>query len=97
MIASGTRPPSPPKSKPRHDAGHEPGHDAVTRMPIRFLMPAILRRRETLGQSTTKRRAADAIDRRGLIRGAASLGALGLLPGCDVSEEPPVQSWLGPV
>jgi DMSO/TMAO reductase YedYZ molybdopterin-dependent catalytic subunit len=63
-------------------------------MPIRFPKPAILRRRETLGQSTTKRLAADNIDRRGLIRGAVGLGALGLLTGCDVSEEPPVQSWL---
>ncbi len=57
-------------------------------------MPAILRRPEILGQRKTKRWAADNIDRRGLIRGAVSLGALGLLTGCDVSEEPPVQSWL---
>ena len=32
--------------------------------------------------------------RRGLLRGAASLGALSLLSGCDVSEEAPVQSAL---
>ena len=83
MTASATRPLSPPKSKPRHDA--------VTRMPIRFPMPAILRLpRKTVGQRAA-RRLADArdVNRRGLIRGAASLGALGLLTGCDVSEEPP--------
>ncbi len=57
-------------------------------------MPAILRRPEILGQRKTKRLASDNVDRRSLIRGAASLGALGLLTGCDVSEEPPVQSWL---
>jgi DMSO/TMAO reductase YedYZ molybdopterin-dependent catalytic subunit len=57
-------------------------------------MPAILRRREILGQPTTKRLPSDIVDRRSLIRGAASLGTLGLLTGCDVSEEPPVQSWL---
>ena len=33
----------------------------------------------------------DDIDRRGVLRGAISLGALTLLTGCDVSEEAPVQ------
>jgi DMSO/TMAO reductase YedYZ molybdopterin-dependent catalytic subunit len=64
-------------------------------MPIRFPTPAILRLRKSLGPNANKpSAAADGIDRRGLIRGAASLGALGLLTGCDVSEEPPVQSFL---
>jgi DMSO/TMAO reductase YedYZ molybdopterin-dependent catalytic subunit len=36
----------------------------------------------------------DGIDRRKILRGAVSLGALSLLAGCDVSEEPPVQSAL---
>jgi DMSO/TMAO reductase YedYZ molybdopterin-dependent catalytic subunit len=35
-----------------------------------------------------------AVSRRSLLRGAASVGALSLLTGCDVSEEAPVQSAL---
>jgi DMSO/TMAO reductase YedYZ molybdopterin-dependent catalytic subunit len=34
------------------------------------------------------------IDRRNVLRGAISLGALTLLTGCDVSEEEPVQKFL---
>ncbi len=36
----------------------------------------------------------DSIHRRGVIRGALSLGALTLLSGCDVTEEEPVQKVL---
>jgi DMSO/TMAO reductase YedYZ molybdopterin-dependent catalytic subunit len=36
----------------------------------------------------------DDINRRGMLRGAISLGALTLLTGCDVSEEEPVQKFL---
>ncbi|HEX3938044.1 MAG TPA: molybdopterin-dependent oxidoreductase [Xanthobacteraceae bacterium] len=55
-------------------------------MPIRFSTPSILRPREP-----ALRRG---FDRRALLRGAAGIGALGLLTGCDVSEEPPVQKFL---
>ena len=34
------------------------------------------------------------IDRRGVLRGAVSLGALTMLTGCDVSENDPVQKGL---
>jgi DMSO/TMAO reductase YedYZ molybdopterin-dependent catalytic subunit len=57
---------------------------------MRIRTPSILRPRSPLGRGAP----ADGIDRRKLLRGAASLGAFGLLTGCDVSEEPPVQSAL---
>ena len=70
--------------------------DAVT--PCRFA-PA---RRRSFGRSkpidqsvlTQNRALIDAINRRGVLRGAISLGALTLLTGCDVTEEEPVQKAL---
>jgi DMSO/TMAO reductase YedYZ molybdopterin-dependent catalytic subunit len=43
---------------------------------------------------TQNRALIDDINRRGVLRGAISLGALTLLSGCDVSEEEPVQNAL---
>jgi DMSO/TMAO reductase YedYZ molybdopterin-dependent catalytic subunit len=55
-------------------------------MPIRIPTPSILRPREPALRH--------GLDRRAVLRGAAGIGALGLLTGCDVSEEPPVQKFL---
>jgi len=63
-------------------------------MPIRFPTPSLLRLRKPSGESGKERLDVDNIDRRGLIRGAASIGALGLLTGCDVSENDGVQKFL---
>ena len=43
---------------------------------------------------TENRALLDDINRRGVLRGVISLGALTLLTGCDVSEEEPVQKVL---
>jgi DMSO/TMAO reductase YedYZ molybdopterin-dependent catalytic subunit len=43
---------------------------------------------------TQHRALVDAVNRRGVLRGAISLGALTLLTGCDVTEEEPVQKAL---
>ena len=65
-------------------------------MPLRIRTPAILSRREPI--KTPARNggasAGHSIDRRGLLRGAASFGALGMLTGCDVSENDSVQHFL---
>jgi DMSO/TMAO reductase YedYZ molybdopterin-dependent catalytic subunit len=65
-------------------------------MPIRVRTPSILRPRERAGRGAhgEDQSLADTIDRRNILRGAVGLGALSLLTGCDVSEEPPVQSAL---
>ncbi|MFZ0609336.1 MAG: molybdopterin-dependent oxidoreductase [Xanthobacteraceae bacterium] len=55
-------------------------------MPIRIPTPSIVLPREPALRH--------GFDRRALLRGAAGIGALGLLTGCDVSEEPPVQKLL---
>jgi DMSO/TMAO reductase YedYZ molybdopterin-dependent catalytic subunit len=55
-------------------------------MPIRIPTPSIWRPREPALRH--------GLDRRALLRNAAGIGALGLLTGCDVSEEPPVQKFL---
>jgi DMSO/TMAO reductase YedYZ molybdopterin-dependent catalytic subunit len=55
-------------------------------MPIRIPTPSILRPREPATRH--------GLDRRALLRGAAGIGALGLLTGCDVSEDAPVQNFL---
>jgi DMSO/TMAO reductase YedYZ molybdopterin-dependent catalytic subunit len=43
---------------------------------------------------TPRRKLIDDFNRRGVLRGAVSLGALMLLTGCDVTEEEPVQTFL---
>ena len=43
---------------------------------------------------TENKKLVDAINRRNVLRGTLSLGALTLLSGCDVTEEAPVQSFL---
>ncbi len=65
-------------------------------MPIRIRAPAILRPRKPTGRRAPgkNRPFAGDVDRRGLLRGAVSLGALGMLTGCDVSENDGVQDVL---
>src|SRR3984957_14685860 len=65
-------------------------------MPIRTRTSSLFRPRQPIDQSvlTENRRLVEAIDRRGLIRGALSLGALTMLTGCDVSEDDSVQKAL---
>jgi DMSO/TMAO reductase YedYZ molybdopterin-dependent catalytic subunit len=65
-------------------------------MSLRTRTPSVFRPRTPIDQSvlTQDRRLIDAINRRGVLRGAISLGALTLLTGCDVSEEKPVQQAL---
>ena len=46
------------------------------------------------GVLTANRHLVEDIDRRNVLRGAVSLGALTLLTGCDVTEEEPVQNAL---
>jgi DMSO/TMAO reductase YedYZ molybdopterin-dependent catalytic subunit len=57
---------------------------------------SIFRPKKPIDQSvlTENRALLDDISRRGVLRGAISLGALTLLSGCDVSEEEPVQKVL---
>jgi DMSO/TMAO reductase YedYZ molybdopterin-dependent catalytic subunit len=65
-------------------------------MPIRPRTPSLFRRNQPTDHSLFKenRKLVEAIDRRGVLRGTLTLGALTLLTGCDVSEEPAVQSAL---
>jgi len=65
-------------------------------MSIRTRTPSIFRPQKPIDQSVlaANRALVDDINRRNLLRGAISLGALTLLTGCDVSEEPSVQSAL---
>jgi DMSO/TMAO reductase YedYZ molybdopterin-dependent catalytic subunit len=65
-------------------------------MSIRTRTPSIFRPQKPIDQSvlSANRALVDDINRRNLLRGAISLGALTLLTGCDVSEEPAVQSAL---
>ncbi len=65
-------------------------------MAIRPRKPPLFRPKKPMGRSVLKehRKLIEAIDRRGVLRGTLSLGALALLTGCDVSEEPAVQSTL---
>src|SRR6202167_4853117 len=65
-------------------------------MSIRTPPPSLFRPRQAIDQSVLKenRRLVEAIDRRGILRGALSLGALAMLTGCDVSEDDSVQKAL---
>jgi DMSO/TMAO reductase YedYZ molybdopterin-dependent catalytic subunit len=65
-------------------------------MSIRTRTPSLFRPRQPIDQSVLQenRRLVEAIDRRGILRGAVSLGALAMLTGCDVSEDDSVQKVL---
>src|SRR5438477_7244612 len=65
-------------------------------MAIRTRIPSLFRPRTPIDQSvlTENRKLVEDIDRRGLLRGAVSLGALTMLTGCDVSEIESVQRGL---
>src|ERR1700691_1490348 len=58
--------------------------------------PSVFRPKRPIDQSvlSQSRGLLDGINRRGVLRGALSLGALTLLTGCDVTEEEPVQRVL---
>jgi DMSO/TMAO reductase YedYZ molybdopterin-dependent catalytic subunit len=63
---------------------------------IRTPTPSLFHPRQPIDQGVLRQSRAlvKDIDRRGLLRGALSLGALTLLTGCDVTEEEPVQTAL---
>jgi DMSO/TMAO reductase YedYZ molybdopterin-dependent catalytic subunit len=65
-------------------------------MSLRTPTPSIFRPKKPIDQSvlSQNRGLLDDINRRGVLRGAVSLGALTLLTGCDVTEEEPVQKVL---
>jgi DMSO/TMAO reductase YedYZ molybdopterin-dependent catalytic subunit len=65
-------------------------------MSIRPRTPSLFRPRRPIDQGVLaeNRKLVDDIDRRGLLRGAVSLGALTMLTGCDVSEIDSVQKAL---
>jgi DMSO/TMAO reductase YedYZ molybdopterin-dependent catalytic subunit len=65
-------------------------------MAIRTRTPSLFRPLEPVAQGvlTENRTLVEAIDRRGVLRGALSLGALTMLTGCDVSEDDSVQKVL---
>lgn len=65
-------------------------------MPIRTPTSSIFRPSKPVDQSVLKenRVLIEAIDRRGVLRGALSLGALTMLSGCDVSENESLQTVL---
>jgi DMSO/TMAO reductase YedYZ molybdopterin-dependent catalytic subunit len=65
-------------------------------MALRTRASSIFRPKELIDQSvlTENRALLNDINRRNVLRGAISLGALTLLTGCDVTEEEPVQKVL---
>jgi DMSO/TMAO reductase YedYZ molybdopterin-dependent catalytic subunit len=65
-------------------------------MSIRTPTPSIFRPSKAIDQSvlTENRALVEVINRRGVLRGAVSLGALTMLTGCDVSEDDSVQKAL---
>ena len=65
-------------------------------MSLRTRTPSLFRPKKPGDQSvpTANRSLIDDINRRSVLRGAISLGALTLLSGCDVTEEEPVQTFL---
>ena len=65
-------------------------------MSLRTPTPSIFRPKKPIDQNvlTANRKLIEATNRRNVLRGAISLGALTLLTGCDVTEEAPVQEVL---
>jgi DMSO/TMAO reductase YedYZ molybdopterin-dependent catalytic subunit len=65
-------------------------------MSFRARTPPLFRPRKPADQSvlTAKRALVDDINRRNVLRGATTLGALTFLSGCGVTEEEPVQAFL---
>jgi DMSO/TMAO reductase YedYZ molybdopterin-dependent catalytic subunit len=65
-------------------------------MSLRTRTPSIFRPRHGIDQGVLTRNQSlvDTINRRNVLRGAVSLGALSLLTGCDVSEDNSVQKVL---
>jgi len=63
---------------------------------LRTRTPSVFRPRKAINQHvfTEQRALLDNINRRGVLRGAISLGALTMLTGCDVTEIDPVQKAL---
>ena len=65
-------------------------------MAVRSPSPSIFRPRQMIDQSALKenKTLVEDINRRNLLRGAVSLGALSMLTGCDVSDDSAVRSML---
>jgi hypothetical protein len=65
-------------------------------MSIRTPSPSIFRPKRAIDQSVLEenKKLVEDINRRKLLRGALSLGALSLLTGCDVTDRDAVQSVL---
>jgi len=65
-------------------------------MPIRTPSTSIFRPKQRIDRTVIEENRAliDKIDRRGVLRGALSLGALTLLGGCDVTDGPALQTFL---
>ena len=65
-------------------------------MSIRTPSSSIFRPKRAIDQSVLEenKKLVETINRRKLLRGAVSLGALSLLTGCDVTDEDAVQSVL---
>lgn len=65
-------------------------------MSLRTRTPSLFRPRGGVDQDAlaADRVLVDSVNRRSVLRGAISLGALTLLSGCDVTEEEPVQQVL---
>ena len=65
-------------------------------MAIRTPSPSVFRPRQRIDQSVLEenRKLIETIDRRKILRGAISLGALTMLTGCDVTDQSAVQSVL---
>jgi DMSO/TMAO reductase YedYZ molybdopterin-dependent catalytic subunit len=79
-------PQAPPKSKQRTDTS-----DAMS---IRTRTSSLFRRSIDQSVLTEHRSLVEDINRRNILRGAVSLGALSLLTGCDVTEDDSVQTVL---
>jgi DMSO/TMAO reductase YedYZ molybdopterin-dependent catalytic subunit len=65
-------------------------------MAVRSPSPSIFRPKQAIDQSALEENKAlvEDINRRNLLRGAVSLGALSMLTGCDVSDDSAVRSML---